>query len=178
MLDAYLEFVDHWTILLTADPTQDPSFGSVPLMHASLSSRSSPENRTCCYAQFSHHGFGNAVFTGNSTIVVDCLGFCNDFQLEVEVIRVTASAWHINDWTRSWSWTLTVYDANVSVSFATEFQIRWVYRTKSDHWIFITVSTFVHRSMFPKQEGSNKCVCVVCLSLQVWTFSFCFYVYH
>ena len=32
--------------------------------------------------------------------------------------------------------------------------------------------------MFPKQEGSNKCVCVVCLSLQVLTFSFCFYVYH
>ena len=42
-------------------------------------------------APFSHHGFGNAIFTGNFTIVVDCLGFCNDFQLEVEVIRVTAS---------------------------------------------------------------------------------------
>ena len=50
---------------------------------------------------FSNHGFGNAVFTSNFTIVVDCLGFCNDFQLEVEVIRVTASAWHINDRTRS-----------------------------------------------------------------------------
>ena len=62
-------------------------------------------------------------FACNFTIVVDCLGFCNDFQLEVEVIRVTASAWHITgyDRTRSWSWTLTVYDANVSVSFATEF---------------------------------------------------------
>ena len=50
---------------------------------------------------FSNHGFGNAVFTGNFTIVVDCLGFCNDFQLEVEVIRVTARAWHINDRTKS-----------------------------------------------------------------------------
>ena len=46
-------------------------------------------------APFSHHGFGDAVFTGNFAIVVDCLGFCNDFQLEVEVIRVMASAWHI-----------------------------------------------------------------------------------
>ena len=27
-------------------------------------------------------------------------------------------------------------------------------------------------------HGSNKRVCVVCLSLQVWTFSFCFCVYH
>ena len=61
------------------------------------------------------------MFTGNFMIVVDCLGFCKDFQLEVKVIRVMESAWHINDRTRSWSWTLTVYDANVSVSFATEF---------------------------------------------------------
>ena len=52
-------------------------------------------------APFSHHGFGNAVFAGNFTIVVDFLGFCNDFHLEVEVIRVTASAGHINNRTRS-----------------------------------------------------------------------------
>ena len=72
-------------------------------------------------ASFSHHGLWNAILMGNFMITVDCLSFDNNFQLEVEVIWVMASAWHICIQTRNWNLTLTVYNENISVCFATEF---------------------------------------------------------
>ena len=176
MLDAYLEFVDHWTILLTADLTQDPSFGSVPLMHASLSSRSSPENRTCCWLR--------------NFLTMDLEMPCSR-AIPRLLLTALASATIFNLKLRSYEWRrvlgiLTIeQEVEVELWLFTMRIYQWVLQLSFKSGDFIgqnriteyLLSTFVNRT-FPKQEGSNKYVCIVCFSLQVWTFSFCFYVYH
>ena len=71
--------------------------------------------------------------------------------------------WHVHPWWRvdiQLSNTFEWLSVGVFALFAFALSL------KSELWLFI------------KSEGSNKRVCVVCLSFQVWTFSFCFYVYH
>ena len=68
--------------------------------------------------------------------------------------------WNLHPW-----WLVDIQLSNTfEYDFPWEFLHSW--SLKSELWLFI------------KSEGSNKRVCIVCLSFQVWTFSFCFYVYH
>ena len=121
-------------------------------------------------ASFSHHGLWNAIFMGNFTIIVDCLSFDNNFQLEVKVIQLMACAWHICIQTRNWSVTLTIYDENISVSQQSLKSVGW-WLIEWNRIIEYLLFNFVNRSMFPKQDGWNIKVYIFCFSLQVWNFS-------
>ena len=50
-------------------PNSGPSVGNVPWMHTLLSSTAHQKQEMLLVASFSHHGFWNAVFMGNFTIV-------------------------------------------------------------------------------------------------------------